>query len=44
MIRYELIIWWSEQDHAFLVEAPELAGCMADGATYEEALKTCSRP
>ena len=35
---YELIIWWSEPDRAFLVEVPELPGCMADGATQEEAL------
>ena len=38
MIRYEMIIYWSEEDEAFIVEVPELAGCMADGATYQEAL------
>jgi len=38
MIRYELIIYWSEEDEAFVVEVPELPGCMADGATYQEAL------
>ena len=38
MIRYELIIYWSGEDEAFIVEVPELAGCMADGATYQEAL------
>jgi len=38
MIRYELIIYWSDEDAAFIVEVPELAGCMADGATYQEAL------
>ena len=38
MIRYELIIYWSDEDEAFIVEVPELAGCMADGATYQEAL------
>jgi predicted RNase H-like HicB family nuclease len=38
MIRYELIIYWSEEDKAFIVEVPELPGCMADGATYQEAL------
>jgi len=38
MIRYELIIYWSEQDQAFVVEVPELPGCMADGATYQDAL------
>lgn len=38
MIRYEVIIYWSNEDEAFLVEVPELPGCMADGATYQEAL------
>lgn len=37
-IKYELIIYWSERDQAFLVEVPELAGCMADGDTYEQAV------
>ncbi len=36
-MRYGLIIYWSGADSAFLVEVPELPGCMADGATYEEA-------
>lgn len=36
--RYEIIIYWSEADRAFLAEVPELAGCAADGATYQEAL------
>ncbi len=38
MIRYELIIYWSNEDDVFIVEVPELPGCMADGATYQEAL------
>ncbi len=38
MIRYEVIIYWSEEDQAFVAEVPELAGCAADGATYQEAL------
>ena len=38
MSKYELIIYWSKEDNAFVVEAPELPGCMADGASYEEAL------
>lgn len=38
MSKYELIIYWSEIDNAYLVEVPELAGCMADGATYQEAV------
>jgi len=36
--RYEIRIAWSDQDRTFLVEVPELPGCMADGETYEEAL------
>ncbi len=35
---YELIIYWSEADQVFIVEVPELAGCMADGGSYEEPL------
>ncbi len=38
MIRYEVIIYWSEEDEAYVVEVPELPGCMADGATYQESL------
>ena len=38
MIRYEIIIYWSEEDRAFVAEVPELPGCMADGATYQEAI------
>ena len=37
-IQYEIILYWSEQDQAFLAEVPELPGCAADGATYQEAL------
>ena len=37
-IKYELIIYWSEEDQAFVVEVPELPGCMADGETYEQAV------
>jgi predicted RNase H-like HicB family nuclease len=37
-IKYELIIYWSYEDNAFIVEVPELPGCMADGETYEEAV------
>jgi predicted RNase H-like HicB family nuclease len=36
--RYELVIYWSEEDARFVVEVPELPGCMADGATYQEAV------
>jgi len=37
-IKYELIIYWSDEDQAFVVEVPELPGCMADGDTYEQAV------
>jgi predicted RNase H-like HicB family nuclease len=36
--RYELIIYWSKEDDSFIVEVPELPGCMADGQTYAEAV------
>jgi len=38
MIKYEVIIYWSEEDQAFIAEVPELPGCMADGPTYQDAL------
>ena len=37
-VRYEVIIYWSDADQAFVAEVPDLAGCAADGATYREAL------
>jgi predicted RNase H-like HicB family nuclease len=39
MYQYEVIIYWSAEDNLYIAEIPELAGCMADGITYEEALK-----
>lgn len=36
--RYEIIIYWSEEDQEFIAEVPELAGCLADGTSYSEAL------
>ena len=37
-LKYEIIIYWSKEDEAFIAEVPELPGCMADGKTYIEAL------
>ena len=39
MSKYEIIIYWSEADSVFIAEVPELAGCIADGKTYTEALR-----
>lgn len=38
LIRYELVIYWSDKDNAFIAEVPELPGCMADGQTYQETV------
>ena len=38
MIRYEMIVYWSDEDEAYIVQVPELPGCMADGATYQAAI------
>ena len=38
MSKYEVIIYWSKDDQSFIAEVPELPGCAADGATYQEAL------
>jgi predicted RNase H-like HicB family nuclease len=40
--KYEMIIYWSKPDKTFLVEVPELPGCMADGETREEAIKNAN--
>lgn len=39
VIRYEIILYWSEVDRSFIAEVPELPGCAADGATYQEAVQ-----
>lgn len=38
-LKYEILIYWSNEDECYLAEVPELPGCMADGNTYKEALK-----
>ena len=38
MNKYEIIIYWSDEDQAFVAEVPELPGCMAHGNTHEESL------
>ena len=38
MHKYEIILYWSEEDQVFIAEVPELRGCVAHGATQEEAL------
>ena len=43
MSKYEMVIYWSETDAAFLVEVPELPGCMADGISYQEAVANAER-
>jgi predicted RNase H-like HicB family nuclease len=41
--KYEIIIYWSEEDATFVAEVPELPGCMGDGSTYQEALSNAER-
>ena len=36
--KYEIIIYWSDEDNSFVAEVPELPGCMADGKSYQEAV------
>jgi predicted RNase H-like HicB family nuclease len=38
MYKYEIILYWSEEDNSYIAEVPELPGCMADGQSYSEAL------
>lgn len=42
-MKYEIILYWSEEDNAYIAEVPELAGCMADGATARDALHNVER-
>lgn len=39
MYKYEIILYWSENDGCYIAEVPELSGCMADGKTFAEALE-----
>ena len=39
MFKYEIIIYWSNDDNTYIAEVPELADCMADGASYDEVLQ-----
>jgi predicted RNase H-like HicB family nuclease len=41
--KYEIIIFWSTEDNAFVAEVPELPGCMADGNNYQEALSNAEQ-
>jgi len=41
--KYEMIIYWSEEDQAYIAEVPELAGCMADGSSNQEAVKNAEQ-
>jgi predicted RNase H-like HicB family nuclease len=41
--KYEVIIFWSHEDNAFVAEVPELPGCMADGGTYQETLSSAEQ-
>ena len=43
MSKYEMIIYWSADDNAYVVEVPELPGCMADGPTYVEAVQEAEK-
>ncbi len=43
MYKYELIVFWSDEDERFVVEVPELPGCMADGMTYAEAVQNAQQ-
>lgn len=38
-MQYEIILYWSEEDQAYIAEVPDLPGCVADGLTYQEALQ-----
>ena len=41
--RYEIILYWSNEDDAYIAEVPELPGCAADGSSYQEAIANVAR-
>jgi len=43
MFKYEIIIYWSDGDEAYIAEVPELPGCMADGKTHDEVLENVTQ-
>jgi len=43
MSKYEIIIYWSEDDQSFIAEVPELPGCASDGMSYQEALENAQK-
>jgi len=43
MFKYEIIIYWSDEDEAYIAEVPELPGCMADGKTHDEVLENVTQ-
>jgi predicted RNase H-like HicB family nuclease len=43
MFKYEIIIYWSDDDEAYIAEVPELPGCMTDGKTYDEVLENVTQ-
>ena len=42
-LKYEMILYWSSEDEAFIADVPELPGCSTDGATYQEAVANAQR-
>jgi predicted RNase H-like HicB family nuclease len=43
MFKYEIIIYWSDEDNAYIAEVPELPGCMTNGKTYDEVLENVTQ-
>lgn len=43
MFKYEIIIYWSEEDNCYIAEVPELPGCTADGKSYKDVLENVEK-